>query len=95
MGKDTDLFTESDADLSIKLLSPLAEPKIIPTCLPENRLRLTLAWGEITALVTGYRLLTRKYSKTCTNQSCSNYRQPLEGNSFEGATRGLKSLLYK
>ncbi len=89
MGKDTDLFTESDSDLSIKLLSPLAEPKIIPTSLAENRLRLTLAWGEITALVTGYRLLTRKYSKTCTDERCSNYRQPLEGNSCKSCHRPL------
>jgi DEAD/DEAH box helicase domain-containing protein len=90
IGKSTDLFTEAFSESNIKLLSPLADAKIITTSLPENRLRLTLAWGEITTLVTGYRMLTRKYSNTCTWERCSNYRQSLEGITCSYCKRPLR-----
>jgi DEAD/DEAH box helicase domain-containing protein len=79
LSKDTDLFTEPESELDIKPLSNLAEPKIIPTNIKNGRLRLTLAWGEITTSVTGYKLMKRTHGKTCKNQSCSNYKKPVEG----------------
>jgi DEAD/DEAH box helicase domain-containing protein len=91
LGKDTDLLTEAESQLDIKLLSTLAEPKIIPTSIPGGQLRLTLAWGEITTLVTGYKLLNRKYGLTCKNNQCSKYRQPLEGKSCPNCRRALHS----
>lgn len=89
MGKDTDKFTEAESQLNIKLLSKLAEPTIIPTAISDARLRLTLAWGEITTLVTGYRLLTRKYGMACTTARCQGYRQPFEGKTCPFCKRSL------
>ncbi|GAA6620394.1 DEAD/DEAH box helicase [Scytonema sp. NUACC26] len=77
--KDRDLLTEAESDLHIKPLSKLAEPKIIQTSIPEGKLRLTLVWGEITTLVTGYRQMKRTYGMTCVSARCANYRKPLEG----------------
>jgi len=91
LGKDTELLTEAESQLDIKLLSTLAEPKIIPTSIPGGQLRLTLAWGEITTLVTGYQLLNRKYGLTCKNEKCSKYRQALEGKSCPNCKRALHS----
>jgi DEAD/DEAH box helicase domain-containing protein len=91
LGKDTDVLTEAESQLDIKMLSTLAEPKIIPTSIPGGKLRLTLAWGEITTLVTGYQLLNRKYGLTCKNPQCSKYRQPLEGKSCPNCRRALHS----
>lgn len=92
LGKDTDLFTKADSQLDVQLLSNLAEPKLIPTSIPEARLRLTLAWGEISTIVTGYRLLNRKYAITCTNAQCPSYRDPsLEGKTCRDCKRPLHS----
>lgn len=89
LGKDTDLFTLAESQLDIQLLSTLAEPQIIPTEIPEGRLRLTLTWGEITTIVTGYQLLTREYGLTCTNGKCQNYHQPLQGRTCSSCKGGL------
>lgn len=78
LGKDHNLFTEAESQLDIQLIGTLAEPKIIPTAIPEGRLRLTLAWGEITTFVSGYQLLAREYESTCTNKQCPNYHKPLQ-----------------
>lgn len=91
LGKDTDLLTEAENDLDIILLSTLAEPKIIPTSINGGQLRLTLAWGEITTLVTGYKLLNRKHGLTCKNDKCSKYRQELEGKNCPECKRALHS----
>jgi DEAD/DEAH box helicase domain-containing protein len=47
LGQDNNLFTQSEAQLDIQLISKLAEPKIVPTAIPEARLRLTLAWERL------------------------------------------------
>lgn len=79
LAKDPKMFTQAETDLVIKILAQLEEPRIIHTGIAEGRLRLTLGWGEITSLVTGYKLLTREYQLTCTNFKCRNYHQPLPG----------------
>ena len=89
--QESEIFTQAETDLEIKLLEPLEEPRIIPTAFPEGRLRLTLGWGEITSLVSGYKLLTREYGLTCTNAKCRNYRQPLKGRSCSACGRPLQS----
>ncbi len=84
------LFTQADTELNIKLLEQLEAPHIIPTHFPEARLRLTLGWGEITSLVTGYKLFSREYQLTCTNFRCYNYQQPLSGKSCSACRRPIK-----
>jgi len=91
LGQDNDLFTQAESQLDIQLISKLAEPKIIPTAIPEARLRLTLAWGKITTLVTGYQQLVRAYVMTCTNGGCPNYRQSLEGQTCASCKCSLHS----
>lgn len=71
------LLTEAVSDTDITPLHPLAEPKIIPTGIPDGRLRLTLSWGKIITSVTGYKLYSKEWAKTCTNSSCMMYRQPV------------------
>ncbi len=91
LGKDIDLLTKAESQLEIKMFSPLAEPHTISTGIPGAELRLTLAWGEITTLVTGYQLLNRTYGLTCKNQLCSKYRQALEGKNCPECKRSLHS----
>jgi DEAD/DEAH box helicase domain-containing protein len=86
------LFTEPDLGLQIELLEKLEEPRIIPTNLPEARLRLTLGWGKITSEVTGYKLRKREYRPTCTNVKCRRHKQFLEGKVCTSCGRTLKSL---
>ena len=89
--EDPSLFTEPDLGLQIELLENLEPPRIIPTSLPEARLRLTLGWGKITSEVTGYKLCKREYRQTCTNVKC-RHQQPLEGKICTSCGRTLKSL---
>lgn len=89
--EDPSLVTEPDLGLQIKLLEDLETPRIIPTGLPEGRLRLTLGWGEITWQVTGYKLCKKEYRQTCTNAKCSRHQQPLEGKVCTSCGRTLKS----
>ncbi len=91
LNQDNNLFTQSESQLDIQLISKLAEPKIVPTAIAEARLRLTLAWGKITTLVTGYRQFVRAYVMTCTNGGCPNYRQSLEGQICASCKRSLHS----
>jgi DEAD/DEAH box helicase domain-containing protein len=93
--EDPSLFTEPDLGLQIKILEKLEEPRIIPTSLPEARLRLTLGWGEITSEVTGYKLCKREYRPTCTNVKCRRHQQPLEGKVCTSCGRNLKLLEMK
>jgi len=90
--EDPGLFTEPDLGLQIKLLQNLEDPRIIPTGLPEARLRLTLGWGEITSQVMGYKLLKREYRQTCTNVKCRRYKQLIEGKVCTSCGRSLKSI---
>ena len=90
--EDSSLFTEPELGLQVELLEKLEEPRIIPTSLPEARLRLTLGWGKITSEVTGYKLCKREYRQTCTNVKCRRYQQPLEGKICTSCGRTLKSL---
>lgn len=90
--EDSSLFTEPDLGLQIKLLQNLEDPRIIPTGLPEGRLRLTLGWGEITSQVMGYKLCKREYRPTCTNVKCRSHKQLLEGKICASCGRTLKSL---
>jgi DEAD/DEAH box helicase domain-containing protein len=89
--EDPSLFTEPDLGLQIELVENLEESRIIPTSLPEARLRLTLGWGEITSQVTGYKLCKREYRHTCTNVKCHRHQQPLEGKICTSCGRNLKS----
>lgn len=89
--EDPSLFTEPDCSLQIKLLENLDRPRVIPTGLPEGRLRLTLGWGEIASQVTGYKLSKREYRQTCTNVRCRCHRQPLEGKVCPSCRCSLKS----
>ena len=91
LAKNTDLYTEAESELDTKPLTKLAPSQIIPTHIKEGRLRLTLVWGEITNSVTGYRLMKRTYGRTCKNQSCSNYKKPLEGKTCPQCKRPLYS----
>lgn len=81
------LYTQADTDLNIQLLEQLEEPRIVPTTFSEGRLRITLGWGEITSLVTGYQVFTREYQLTCTNFRCPNYHQPLSSQSCSACHR--------
>ena len=85
------MLTQAESQLDIKLLSPLAEPHTISTGIPGAELHLTLAWGEITTLVTGYQLLKRTSGLTCLNNLCSKYRQALEGKNCPECKRALRS----
>jgi DEAD/DEAH box helicase domain-containing protein len=91
LGKDTDLFTTAESGLDIQSLSTLASAKIVPTSIKDARLRLTLVWGEITSSVTGYYLMKRSYGTTCKNQSCANYKKPLEGKTCPKCKRALSA----
>jgi DEAD/DEAH box helicase domain-containing protein len=91
LGKETNLFTEAESQLDIVPLSTLAQPKIIQTNIEDCKIRLTLAWGEITTSVTGYRLMKRTYGKTCKNKQCVNFKKSLEGNSCLKCRRQLYS----
>ncbi len=90
--EDPSLYTEPDLGLQIKLLENLETPRIIPTGLPEGRLRLTLGWGEITWQVTGYKLYKKEYRHTCTNVKCRSHQQLLEGKVCKSCGRTLKSI---
>ncbi|NJN02914.1 MAG: DEAD/DEAH box helicase [Leptolyngbyaceae cyanobacterium RM1_1_2] len=72
-------FTRSEIALQIKVLEPLAEPKLVETTFLEGRLRLTLAWGKISSLVTGFTLFERRYTLTCVHKGCISYHRPLQG----------------
>ncbi|NEQ31121.1 MAG: DEAD/DEAH box helicase, partial [Leptolyngbya sp. SIO4C5] len=87
---DSGQFTRSDTALNVKLLEAIAAPKLIQTALPEARLRLTLAWGEISSLVTGYTLFERKQSLLCLNSRCRRYRQSLSGSTCPSCHRPLR-----
>ena len=89
--EDASLFTEPDLGLQVELLEKLEDPRIIPTSLPEARLRLTLGWGKITSEVAGYKLCKREYRQTCTNAKCRRHQQPLEGKICTSCGRTLKS----
>lgn len=89
--EDPSLFTEPDLGLQVELLEKLEEPRIIPTSLPEARLRLTLGWGKITSEVAGYKLCKREYRQTCTNAKCRRHQQPLEGKICTSCGQTLKS----
>lgn len=89
LDKDSDLFTEAEVQLSIELVETLAEPQIIPTAVLEGRLRLTLAWGKINTVVTGYKLFSREYGMTCTNERCRNYRSSIQGKTCSLCKRPL------
>jgi DEAD/DEAH box helicase domain-containing protein len=90
--EDASLFTEPDLGLQIELLEKLEESRIIPTTLPEARLRLTLGWGKITSEVRGYKLCKREYRQTCPNAKCRRHQQPLEGKICTSCGRTLKSI---
>lgn len=79
VAKNTDLYTEAESELDIRPITELAPPKSIPTHIMNGKLHLKLVWGEITNSVTGYRLMKRRYGRTCKNPVCGNYRKPLEG----------------
>lgn len=76
---ESEVFTQAQTDLQVKCLELLEEPKIISTVFPENRFRLRLHWGEITFLVTGYKVFTRQYCLTCINRNCPYYHRQLSG----------------
>ncbi|MEG5043488.1 DEAD/DEAH box helicase [Microcoleus sp. B4-C1] len=90
--EDPSLFTEPDLGLQIELLENLEDPRIIPTSLPDARLRLTLGWGKITSEVMGYKLCKREYRHTCTNVKCRCHKQFLEGKICTSCGRNLKSI---
>ncbi len=90
IGRESDRFTQAETDLEIKLLQQLEEPRLVDTGFREGRLRLTLAWGEITSRVSGYKLLTRTEQLSCTNFKCRNYHQPLTGRSCSACGRPLR-----
>jgi DEAD/DEAH box helicase domain-containing protein len=89
--EDPSLFTEPDLGWQIELLENLEAPRIMPTGIPEARLRLTLGWGKITSEVTGYKLCKREYRQTCTNVKCRRHQQALEGKICTSCGRTLKS----
>lgn len=72
-------FTIPETDLEVKQLELLAEPKIIELSIPGAQLKLSLGWGEIKTLVTGYKLCVKQYELSCTRSNCRNYHQPLSG----------------
>ena len=88
--EDPEAFTQVETDVDIKPLTKLTEPLIMQTAIAEGRLRLTLEWGEISSLVTGYKLLTRKYQLTCINSQCRNHHQPLSGDKCSLCCRQLR-----
>ncbi|GGA17620.1 DEAD/DEAH box helicase [Okeania sp. KiyG1] len=63
LGKDCNLESKPRTQLVIQEIQQLAKPQIIQTNIPHARLRLSLIWGEITSLVTGYDLFTTEYTK--------------------------------
>ena len=84
-------FTIAETDLDIQMLEPLAEPKAIALSIPGGELKLTLAWGEITSLVTGYKLCIRQYELTCISRKCRNYHRSLSGKSCSACGQRLQS----
>ncbi|MGK7904508.1 MAG: DEAD/DEAH box helicase [Hormoscilla sp.] len=89
LSEPPNIFTQAEQELEVKRLSKLEETKIIDTALTEGRLRLRLYWGEITSLVTGYKVFIREYRLTCTNKRCPNYHQPLKGKNCSVCSRKL------
>lgn len=87
---ESPLFTQAETDLIVELLDSLAEPLILPTAIPNGRLRLSLAWGNIIDCVTGYTLLERSEALTCVSRRCSNYHKPLRGTACIACRRPLK-----
>lgn len=84
-------FTTAETDWEIQMLEPLAEPKAIGLSIPEGELKLTLGWGEITSLVSGYKLCVKQYELTCISSKCRNYHRPLSGRSCSACGQRLQS----
>lgn len=75
-----DVRTTPDVDLNIILKHELDSPIVVNTTMEGANLRLSLWWGTIEELVTGYKQLKLLYAPTCTNRACSTYHQPCEPN---------------
>ncbi|MFP4124340.1 MAG: DEAD/DEAH box helicase [Coleofasciculus sp.] len=78
LAEDPQQLTRAEQETEIELKSYLAEPKILPTRIPEGRIRLILGWGEITDYVNGYTLYSLEYDKTCQNFQCRRYHTPVK-----------------
>ena len=84
-------FTTAETDWEMQMLEPLAEPKAIGLAIPGGELKLTLGWGEIVSLVTGYKLCVKQYELTCVSSKCRNYHRPLSGKSCSACGQRLQS----
>ncbi len=78
LAEDPQQLTRAEQETEIELKAHLAEPKILPTRIPEGRIRLILGWGEITDYVNGYTLYSLEYDKTCQNFQCRRYHTPVK-----------------
>ncbi|WP_287131192.1 Zn-binding domain-containing protein, partial [Candidatus Cyanaurora vandensis] len=75
--QDPQYRTQASQQIEIEVLEPLAPFQVHPTPIPEGRLRLTLGWGRITTLVTGYQVEESRRQPACANTRCARYRQPV------------------
>ena len=72
------LRTQATQDMTIKPLEHLREPRLVSLNLKDSKLRLTLSWAEITNHVTGYNLISKVRTITCSHPRCSRYHQPMQ-----------------
>lgn len=78
---ETTMYTVALSETESQVVQDLVKPRELPLLFLNQEdvslLNLRLAWGEVTNRVSGYQLLMKQYERTCLNQKCINYREPL------------------
>ncbi len=78
------LRTQATQDMTIVPLEQLRDPRLVSLNIKDSKLRLTLSWAEITNHVTGYNLISKVRTITCSHPRCSRYHQPTKSDTCTG-----------
>ncbi|UFP97166.1 DEAD/DEAH box helicase [Gloeobacter morelensis] len=79
LGEDPEYRTRAISQIDIEQKERLAEPRVQTTPISEGRGRLTLSWGNVATLITGYNLERTSRKNACANAQCQNHRRPVRG----------------
>ncbi|MDJ0714019.1 MAG: DEAD/DEAH box helicase [Prochloraceae cyanobacterium] len=69
-----DLRTRPDVELEVHAQKRLDEPKVLKTAIEGGNIRLSLWWGRISEIVSGYSEFEIAYGYSCQNPFCEEYR---------------------
>ncbi|MDJ0719170.1 MAG: helicase-related protein [Prochloraceae cyanobacterium] len=69
-----DLRTRPDVELEVHAQKRLDEPKVLKTAISGGNIRLSLWWGRVSEIVSGYSEFEIAYGYSCQNPFCEEYR---------------------